>query len=798
MILTIVKIDICKSKQFASKHETANPSVRRDALNQLLSVSSGCFPRGEDTYPEGTFYQAEGDSVYYVLDKPSVALRGAIEFMQSWYYHGLSEYPECRVVIDRGYVEEVAVPGKKNLTGKPLENISVIEKELGDGKVYLTNEVLANCDQTMAKFSFFNSFTPREGDTLKVYWADFADPRTIADTGLIHAFFVAHPKAAEARDRVFELFAVEYLLECGSETTLNAFIVWARARDYPVLTTDRLRRVLEASEFLEYHSGDTFWFRPGSEEKVITARKEFSLAKEDCVSRVRTSVCEATGRESVVADVQLDILIDDYLAAVFGEFRMMANYFRATSQLFGSSPDQFARFDYILRRHLQESQLSCFKDWRRGFIAGLREVSEGNNSYIAAVFHNVLATYYLNRSAQASPYQVEKMREREIFLDTNVLYSLLVPASQFHQLTRYFVDRLVKIGVKVRISPLTLQEYEDALSFVAKNWDEQGPRDILVTRNPWLYQEFMVNQAQYVRSIGVCKRTFSLAKDILITEKNFDELSRQLAKFGLALERNWIELSEQEIDDLWFKLRNEMTSSFWSNERYWEFIGKDFPPSVRKHDMTCIENLSLKAEELQPDALGPRILFITVDSKLYRLRRRYPFIVTPEQFMEFILPYLFLSDVPLVDADKFPNQLLAAQLATLLVRRPPMLTEIVAAYFKNPELKDKDASHVFPSIGEDEAAVLNDERFRGIVRELQKADQSIGTNAADQVSELLTELIQEKRQMEAQRGEMAALRKQLAALEEKREEQTSEMETKIEKLQKTLNYWRSQARGPRS
>jgi hypothetical protein len=271
-------------------------------------------------------------------------------------------------------------------------------------------------------------------------------------------------------------------------------------------------------------------------------------------------------------------------------------------------------------------------------------------------------------------------------------------------------------------------------------------------------------------------------------------VSKRLAGWDLALELDWIELSPQEIDELWYELRNDMTSSFWSTERYWEFIGRDFPPPVKRHDMSCIVNLSLKAEELQPDALGPRVLFITVDSKLYRLRRRYPFIVTPEQFMEFILPYLFLSDVPLADADKFPNQLLSAQLATLLVQRPPTLTEIVAAYFRNPKLTDKDASHVFPSIGEDEATVLNDERFRSIVRESKNAGHLIGMQAADQVSELLKEQIQERRRMEVQKEEIADLRKRLSAIEEERAEQTSELKGKIEKLQKTINYWRSQAR----
>ncbi len=794
MIATIVKIDICKSKTFASKMERYNPLIRTEALNKLLAVSRDCFPEGSQSYPEGSFYKADGDAVYYIVEKPSVGLRGAIEFMQSWYHQGLSEYPECRALLDRGFVDIIAVPGKTELTGKPFENISMFEKEAGEGRVYLTKEVLDNVDQTMAKFIFYDWIKPRTGETLSIYYVDFLDPRTVADSSLIHALFIAHPMATEARERLFELFAVEYLLEHESLKEVNEFKDWAKKNNYSLPTSRQILDLLEGSSLIGKNPAGAFCLHSHARDEVVLARKEFILAKSSCLEELSKSIRTVTGRDGALEGVSLDVMAEEYLCAVFSEIRLMANYFRSTLHLFNTGPEQFVRFDYIIRRHLSEKHLSYFQDFRRGFITGLKKTCEKENLYISAVFHNVLATYYLNRSAQVSPYQLEKLQKRQVILDTNVLYSLMVPSSQFHEITSYFVQRLAKMNIKIRVSAITLNEYEEALAFVEKHWDESGPDEYLITRNPWLYQEYMRNPGRFLNSIAVCRQEYSLTKGLSVTDDNIDQIQKKLNMHGIALETDWKELPSSEVEDLWIELRNDMTSSAWDINRYWEFIHKDFPPSVKLHDMTCIANLSRKANVTKTDALGPRVLFITVDSKMYHLRRRFPFIVTPEQFLEFILPYLFLSDIPIVDAEKFPNILLSAQLGTLLVRRPPKLAEIVAAYFRSPELAQSDAAQVFSSLSEDSAEVLNNERFRNLVRESEGIPDAQRNDVIEKTTDALEELLDEKRQIEKDRKKVEELHHQISEQEQKQRNHVSELERKIEKLQKTVKYWRAQAK----
>src|SRR5581483_3597626 len=180
MNVTVVKIDLCKSKTFAAERERSNPSVRKHTLERLVAVAENCFPSGNKSFPEGTSYKADGDALWYILEKSPVALRGAIEFMQLWFQESLRDMPECRVFLDRGDIETVNIAGKVELTGAVFENISVFEKGLPEGRVFLTKTVLGDTDPTMAKFAYVKSVEARPNDLLQIYSVDFLDPRTVA------------------------------------------------------------------------------------------------------------------------------------------------------------------------------------------------------------------------------------------------------------------------------------------------------------------------------------------------------------------------------------------------------------------------------------------------------------------------------------------------------------------------------------------------------------------------------------------------------------------------------------------
>jgi hypothetical protein len=72
-----------------------------------------------------------------------------------------------------------------------------------------------------------------------------------------------------------------------------------------------------------------------------------------------------------------------------------------------------------------------------------------------------------------------------------------------------------------------------------------------------------------------------------------------------------------------------------------------------------------------------------------------------------MMPYLFLSDIPIKEPDKFPNQLLAAQLGTLLGSRKIEATDLVRGFLTDSGAAEQYASGQFGSMASDIATTLS-------------------------------------------------------------------------------------------
>jgi len=789
----IVKIDLCGSKAFLGARDKDDPQIRKSTLERLFQSSRSMFPDAIVSYPKGSFYKADGDALWFVLDKPTVALRAAIEFMQSWHALCAEGFPDCRVFLDYGHIESVELPAKLELVGKPFENISVFEKGLEEGRIYVSDGLIAHCDRTMSTFTFVGEFVPRSNEKLKLFNVNFLDPRTVKDSSLIHAVFVAHPQTSEARMRVLELLIVDCLLQSHQALTSDQILEWGRATNQPISQVTQIEKMIPTMSMVEAVPGKgkaAYQVRDAFKKDIAAAQEEFSTAKEACVQDVRQSIVSQFQSENAVQGVELPELIENYLCAVFSEIRMMANYFRDTYRLFETDTSTFKRFRWILRRSIADIDERLFNDWEVAFIRGLKQSSEANNLYIAAVFHNVLAAYYLNRTASASAYQVDKLTKRRIYVDTNVLYSLLVSASSYHEVVKDLANRFSKLGVQIYVYPFTIEEYETSLRGVVSQFKSGTPSARLIDWNPWLYQEYCLNHGRYLDSIEVCRQQHSICKDIPLTPPNYSRIAEKLQAIGLVLDTDFKEYPQETVNDLWIELRNTMASGRWTLDQYWDFIHEQANVSdeVIRHDVSCVANLVEAAKQFPADELGPRVLFMTLDSrKLLKLRkkREYQFILSVEQALEFVLPYLFLADVPLVDAGIFPNQLLSARLATLLVKRPPTMTEIARSYFQSPGQSHEDIKRDKLGAGTIERT-LSLQRFEEIAASARLMDEPDRETTAKQVAHVIEQLdIAQKQQAFRMRNLQPEL--------ERLGTQNTELTQKIQKLNKTLKYWKQQA-----
>lgn len=140
------------------------------------------------------------------------------------------------------------------------------------------------------------------------------------------------------------------------------------------------------------------------------------MAEKTAIETVRQEILNNLKGEKAVELFDIKKIIDEYLCGIFSEIRMMANYFRDTFKLYDSSDSLFKPYDYIIDRHLVTLDEGTATRWKTAFINGLKKVSEAENIYISAVFYNILAGYYLNRSFHSSPYQIAKLKESRFSL----------------------------------------------------------------------------------------------------------------------------------------------------------------------------------------------------------------------------------------------------------------------------------------------------------------------------------------------------------------------------------------------
>jgi hypothetical protein len=768
-------------------------------FKKLSELSRAVMPSAETSYPKGSYFEYPPDYALLLLDRPSVALRGAIELMQTWHNVHLSGLPDVRILMDTGEVLWTTSPPA--IAGDPIDLLTRLSHDFPAGHIYMTEAAVDACDSTMATFSLDRTAKLAPHNSVNVYQAIYADPRTTGDSALAHALFVAHPATAEARSRIIELFLLEFLAEQKQLSDVDDFLSWLRAKKYPIPQRSQVEAILATSVHIQADPVDArriYLLTPDAHSFVNEARDEYISAKSACTETVEKAILESTGVESALAQANLPALLDEYLCAIFSELRIVANYFRGTARLFDSASDSLRRFDYIIRTHLAGLPEKHIEPWRKGFLAGLRRAAEDSSTYIAAVFHSSLATYYLNRSTQASPFQLQRLKRRTIYVDTNVLYAARVAASSYHQLVTYIITQLTKLGVSMKVYPFSVAEYERSIASVGKAYHDGRPEAWLEIANPWLLQEFRLHAGIYLNNMSACVLAHSIAKKAVVTEDDYDAVDAALGECGLSLERSCEPvLDHQEVQDKWSTYVKWMASNAWDAERWWEFrhIAISKGDEAILHDVNLVENVSHEADRLGGDSLGPRALLLTLDSDhLLRLRRRYAFVIGVRQCLDFFLPYMFLNNIPVKEAEHFPNRLLAAQLGVLLVKRPPSANEIVAACLRDPSAVDP-ATHNLPRQFHDMAQALSEQRLRGAVQQARELPDEMQARAVQSIAEAITAVETAeidavyKKRADEQEGVAKAFEEAKATIERLRAEN--------EKLRRKNKYQKRAARVPR-
>ncbi len=637
----LIKIDAVGSKEWCSKG--MDPQSRREMLlNHLKDIVTSVYEKANMPYPEGEYISAQGDCINLAVENPEYAVLKTIEFQKEWFDY-IDEYPDCRAIIDYSDVQKFDGTPNLELLSEGFENISVIEKSASKGDIYITESVLNELDSGIVKTIELPPVNITNTRSINLFKIEYDDPRLTEEDYLVQTIFFADTKSDSIRDKVIGSRIIEIVLAQDNKKITHEKLISELKNKNINLTEEHLKKIISNNTVLSFDESSVFI----EEEKIIdleSLKKDFDSEKEKAINFIATNLSLAFGGftpDEFRDLVDFEGLLQEYLFAVFGDIKNVVSYYNCDKQM--DFYDRFLNpnyFDSILKEKVKD--INNFGDenrllFKKEFLRALGLLTKQQSKYISYIFHNILINYYLNRNERYLSNQLNRLKEKTFYLDTNTYYSYKVSASQYHQKAQYIFDKLKSLSCNLRMFNITVREYNDALirsKTIYKNDSCSATRGNAV---PWIIYEFMRNSSSYGNNIDAFINCY------LIDSTNHELFTK---KEKVRVEKLEPELEQDDLDELCYQIkslkRNKIEQSTFNEKMV--------------HDANCLHYL--KCEE---KGFLAQKLFITCDFSLARIRKISDYgnsIITINELYDFLLPYLLFTEENFSNPDRLPNMLL--------------------------------------------------------------------------------------------------------------------------------------------
>lgn len=158
--------------------------------------------------------------------------------------------------------------------------------------------------------------------------------------------------------------------------------------------------------------------------------------------------------------------------------------------------------------------------------------------------------------------------------------------------------------------------------------------------------------------------------------------------------------------------------------------------------------------------------------------------------MEFLMPYIFLSDIPINEPNRFPNQILSAQLGRFLMQFKPDVNDIVTMYLKNPQLLSNPDEKISKEAKEI-AEILSNSRLDDTIKNISNFDETTNQTTIKELSKVVKEILEIKKNENTKIEKLNSSIDKLKNELEFEKNKTNQLLNKESKLKKTLHYWKS-------
>jgi hypothetical protein len=287
-------------------------------------------------------------------------------------------------------------------------------------------------------------------------------------------------------------------------------------------------------------------------------------------------------------------------------------------------------FESTIRRIPNEKIREAY---HKAFLEVIDNPTESFLKFLFSVSQNLICIQVLNLDPTCQKLQKNALSEKVLFLDTNVIISLVCERDPYHQITKDLIDLTLSLGTKFVVTEKTIEEYSKVLEDANKS-----PKILKSKEN---------------RSTRLLKDPFILSfiseKDSLPSQ-TWEGYYLRMKQIGSVLQNKFrIETYKEEHDDIkekpsFSEIADQVTRC------YQAFRHRPKTIDVAEHDAFHLLLVRELRKNEPAGVLGPKYWFITTDTTLLCVDRainrkldysdKTPSSMLSEIWLEMISPFL--------------------------------------------------------------------------------------------------------------------------------------------------------------
>lgn len=234
---------------------------------------------------------------------------------------------------------------------------------------------------------------------------------------------------------------------------------------------------------------------------------------------------------------------------------------------------------------------------RAGIIAYFRQLPNASKRYITTLYYRIFIHQILNLDPSIQRLQRDWFKARKLYLDTNILISLLCPTHPTHDIVEEIINATLSLEVQIHISPATLKELsrqlKEADEYYYKLFEKPDLKKLVNNINDDIVKSYFFKKLKRPRLAW--SAYISMFEDIETLIFN---------KFNILVEAEA------------YKDANDHTARKPVEEIIRKFKGAFTHQSIIKHDALNFLLVNILREKYPADEMGSKVWFITLDSVL--------------------------------------------------------------------------------------------------------------------------------------------------------------------------------------